>query len=275
LIYVKRDPNLIPEKILRVAERAQARLETIPSQTDRAGFIEKNGHIWRSFGRYLQKMSYGKCWYSESHDPQSFFDVDHFRPKKKALRDDGTAGDGYPWLAFSWENFRLSAGRCNRQNKDEETDETVGKGAWFPLLPGSPVATWENRCIETERPVLLDPTVRTDVDLLGVNPESGRMEPSMLCVGSLKRARVDRSIELFGLNLPRVTDARRAVMRRIESDYRSLIEALEEATDRACIERHREELLIATRSNSAYALAARSKLLALPNGGYFIARPED
>ena len=31
-------------------------------------------------------MSYGKCWYSEAPDPQSFLDVDHYRPKLEAKR---------------------------------------------------------------------------------------------------------------------------------------------------------------------------------------------
>ena len=52
-------------------------------------------------------MSYGKCWYSESLDPQSFFDVDHYRPKLEARRSDDVTDPGYAWLAFS-ENFRLS-----------------------------------------------------------------------------------------------------------------------------------------------------------------------
>jgi hypothetical protein len=37
--------------------------------------------VRRAFAHYLSKMSYGKGGYSESLDPQSFFDVDHYRPK--------------------------------------------------------------------------------------------------------------------------------------------------------------------------------------------------
>jgi hypothetical protein len=88
VIYVRRDPALIPEKLLRVAERAQTELETVP-EAERAAFIKRKSHIWRVFGRYLAKMSYGKCWYSESRDAQSFFDVDHFRPKAEATRSEG------------------------------------------------------------------------------------------------------------------------------------------------------------------------------------------
>lgn len=96
-------------------------------------------------------MSYGKCWYSEAKDAGANFDVDHFRPKAEAKRtEDLVDADGYAWLAFDWENFRLSAQNCNRLNTDE-SGNTVGKGSWFPLLDGSPKACWDNRCINDEK----------------------------------------------------------------------------------------------------------------------------
>jgi hypothetical protein len=140
----------------------------------RKAFIEKKDHVWRAFGRHLAKMSYGECWYSESNDPQSFFDVDHFRTKKAAKRADTKEDDGYPWLAFSVENFRDSAGRLNRLSTDEATEETVEKGRCLPLLDGSPCASWDDRCLNTEMPMLIDPTVRGDVALIDMNPDDGR-----------------------------------------------------------------------------------------------------
>lgn len=65
MIYVRRDPALIPEKVLKVAERAQATLETLPPD-ERVAFIKKKSHVWTGFKKYLSRMSYGKCWYSES-----------------------------------------------------------------------------------------------------------------------------------------------------------------------------------------------------------------
>lgn len=44
MIFVRRDPKLIPEKVLRVAERAQAELEALPAE-QRAAFVEKKKHI--------------------------------------------------------------------------------------------------------------------------------------------------------------------------------------------------------------------------------------
>ena len=273
MIYVKCDPNLIPKKVLDVAARAQADLEAKP-EAERKAFIEKKGHVWRAFGRYLAKMSYGKCWYSESNDPQSFFDVDHFRPKKAAKRTDTDEDDGYPWLAFSVENFRYSAGRSNRLSTDEATDETVGKGSWFPLLEGTPRAVWGDRCLNNERPVLLDPTVRSDVALIDIDPDDGRAIPSQTCIGPKKQLRASKSIELYGLNLGNLISARKRVMRDVENHYKNLMDIVSAATDMAAVERLQEQMREATAASAPYARAARAKMISM-NAGAFCAQPED
>lgn len=273
MIYVKCDPALIPKKVLNVAARAQAELEAKP-EAERKAFIEKKGHVWRAFGRHLAKMSYGKCWYSESNDPQSFFDVDHFRPKKAAKRADATEDDGYPWLAFSVENFRYSAGRSNRLSTDEATEETVGKGSWFPLLDGSPCASWDDRCLNTEMPVLLDPTVRSDVALIDINPDDGRAVASMTCLGDVKRLRASKSIELYGLNLGNLITARKRVMRDVENHFKNLMDIVNAANDMAAVDRLQAQMREATTSSAPYARATRAKMFAM-GAGAFCAQPED
>ena len=273
MIYVKRNPALIPEKVLKVAERAQQELEALP-EAERKDFIENKSRIWRSFARYLSQMSYGKCWYSESNDPQSFFDVDHFRPKKEAKRSETESDDGYPWLAFSWENFRYSAGKSNRLNTDEFTDQVVGKGSWFPLFPDSVKADWDNRCEADEAAVLLDPTVRSDVDLIEITAD-GRVCPRFTCIGERKKFRVERSIELYGLNLGNLITARKRVVREITDNYQNLMDILAAENDMPAIERITGQLRKATSPDAPYSLAARCALNALPNGSFFCANPED
>lgn len=274
MIYVKCDPSLIPQKLLDVAARAQAELEMKPA-AERKAYIEKKAYIWRAFGRHLAKMADGKCWYSESNDPQSFFDVDHFRPKKAAKRAEGAEDDGYPWLAFSVENFRYAAGRSNRLSTDEDTGTTVGKGSWFPLLDGSVCANWDDRCEAQERRVLLDPTVRADVALMDINPDDGRAIPSRTCIGVVKQIRSIRSIELYGLNLGNLISARKRVMREVEEHYLNLMDIVVQGNDMAAVERLQEQMRRATHSSAPYARAARAKLYSLPMGAEFCAQPED
>ncbi|MCZ4303421.1 hypothetical protein O4G98_01630 [Zoogloeaceae bacterium G21618-S1] len=273
MIFVKCDPNLIPKKLLDVAARAQKELEA-KAPADRKAYIEKKAHIWRAFGKHLAKMSHGKCWYSESNDPQSFFDVDHFRPKKAAKRSDAAEDDGYPWLAFSIDNFRYSAGRSNRLSTDEATEETVGKGSWFPLLDGSPCATWDDRCQDKELPVLLDPTVREDVALIDIDPDDGRAVESKTCLGATKQMRASKSIEIYGLNLGNLITARKRAMREVKDGYENLMDIVDAGTDMAAVDRLQEQLRRATTTSAPYARAARAKLIAM-GAGAFCAQPED
>src|SRR5262249_11950487 len=253
-------------KLLRVAERAQQQLEQLPAE-ERPAFIKKKSHIWRAFARYLAGMSYGKCWYSETPDPHSFFDVDHYRPKLEAKRSIDLTDPGYDWLAFSWDNFRYSAQRSNRISRNEETDESEGKGNWFPLLDGSPRASWDDRCEQNERPVLLDPIKREDVRLLETLDDA-RMGPSRLCIGSA-RVRVERSIELYGLNLPRLKAARLKVMRDIVELHRILVKTLEagclntNVSDMLPVNEQVEVLRQMTMPTHPYSKAARAQLIKL------------
>jgi hypothetical protein len=267
MIYVQRDAEIIPQKVLDVAARAQAKLEALPPNQRRA-FIKKKSHIWRAFGRHLAKMSYGKCWYSESPDPQSFFDVDHYRPKLEAKRSENeTDRPGYEWLAFCWENFRYAANCSNRLRENDETGVVEGKGSWFPLLEGSVKACWENRCEANETPVLLDPVYRADVDLLDVGAD-GRVGPSRTAVGSAKH-RVKRSCELYGLNLPRIKGARLRVMREVQAMLDVLVKSIEaangpvmpdQAADQLPINTQRDIIRAKTLPESPYSKAIRAEI---------------
>lgn len=268
MIYVRRDPNLIPEKVLRVAERTQAKLETLAPEK-RAEFIEKKSHVWRGFARYLANMSYGKCWYSESDCVQSFKDVDHYRPKKQAKRSDTETDDGYPWLAFSWDNFRLAAQRSNQINRDDDTDGSVGKGGWFPVMVSGKRATWDDRCIDDERPVLLDPTRLADVRLIEVTA-TGQMGASKFCLGDYERRRVSDSVKLLGLDLPGLRSARQRTMRLMQELLHQLQRTLAQAESGAMeseflatklpIDGQLNQLRRLTRPSEPYAAAARAQL---------------
>lgn len=287
MIYVKQDAALIPDKVLKVAEKAQRELEALPAD-ERPAFIKKKSHIWRGFSKYLSKMSYGKCWYSESDDPQSFFDVDHFRPKLETkLSEDLIDEDGYQWLAFDWGNFRLSSQRSNRLSTDEETDETVGKGSWFPLMPDSPKACWDDRCTKDESPMLLDPINKNDVGLIMVGND-GRLVPSPLCIGS-DRKRVERSIVLYGLNLPKLVTARKRIIRNTNDAFETFQELLVAADnaegqpeeivnpilDKLPLQAQIDRLKDMTRAHSPFARTARDVIGTFPYSQLFLLPEEE
>lgn len=259
MIHIKRDPSLIPAELIQQAQETQRELERLP-ENERSEFIKSKSAIWRAFRQYLEVMSHRKCWYSESNDPQAFFDVDHFRPKNEAKRAEDQADDGYPWLAFAWENFRYAAQRSNRRSTDEDTEEVVGKGSWFPLVDGSPLATWDNRCVGDEQPVLLDPTNQDDVDLIDV-AENGYVVPSRFCVGAVKAYRVEKSVELYGLNLPRIVEERARTMREVKDLAANLDDIIGAGADMMAVTRLIASLREKVSPRAAFSRAAKKQII--------------
>ena len=101
--------------------------------------------------------------------------IEHYRPKKSAREADGTTHDGYWWLAFDWQNFRICGNAGNRK-----------KGTWFPLRAGCA------RCaplgdIRLEDPKLLDPVDEDDPNQLSFDLE-GHAIPAAHVVDAWERA---------------------------------------------------------------------------------------
>jgi hypothetical protein len=118
-------------------------------------------------------------------------EIEHFRPKNKvakldyveksifdentwkilgSLRDvQTTRKEGYYWLTYDWQNYRLS---CK--------DSNTRKGMYFPLLPNSTPATLNGQ--ETnEIPVLIDPLIKDDAELIcfeKINEDEVKVVPS-------------------------------------------------------------------------------------------------
>ena len=118
--------------------------------------------------------------------------------------------------------------------------------------------------------MLLDPVKKADVRLIDVQ-DDGRMGPSRICIGSA-RLRVERSIELYGLNLPRLKAARLRVMREVNDLHSVLSQMLESAPPAAECRRwdaYRYGARVITSKtlpSSAYSKAARVQLMRLPGG---------
>lgn len=120
----------------------------------------KNPMLKKDFKEYF----YCKCWYTEVSLAGHDVDIDHFRPKgaikqyKSYNYNSSLAKTGYNWLINDIKNYRASCGFANRPRG------AGGKRDWFPLEFGSPLFTPDGK--EIERPLLLDPCVKEDVQLI-------------------------------------------------------------------------------------------------------------
>lgn len=152
---------------------------------------------WKALKEELKKLSYGKCWYSEAREIYSYYHVDHFRPKQRAIDD--TSGvkverDGYWWFTFDYKNYRISGGVGNTMKVDH-----------FAVRANC--ATCPEDDCEDEVIYFLDPTKKNDPRKLIVN-ENGEMKPANTVDTNWDHIRAKYTIEKLDLNFPDLKNAR-------------------------------------------------------------------
>jgi hypothetical protein len=230
-------------------------------------FKKEKYRVWAIWSHLLKGLSHGKCWYSEFMVTGASGDVDHFRPKSAVAKEDAPGGHGgYWWLSVLLSNFRFSCQTCNRRAEDERTGEIQGKGTRFPLEEGCQRAANQTEPIANERPLLLDPTVKSDVELLWFNQDG-----TVACTNPDKESfdleRVEASRICYHLDDPNILTRRGDVCAKVKR----IAETLEELENHAArgdddarrklIER-KIELFELTREYAEFSAAARATLKA-------------
>lgn len=210
MIYVHRDfSKIAPEKLAALKAVSDA-LEEICDPAARKQFIKDHQAAWSEVRKDLAAMSFHKCWYTEAKEGVSRYQTDHFRPHGRAKQAPGETTDGYCWLAFDIDNFRIVGVLANTLNQ-EYSDETVGKGDWFPLLDPSKRATLAHRATVEEVPLLLDPANDDDPDRI-VFYDNGEAHPAS-DLSEQDKAWVRDAIDRMGIKQGQLDGLRRAVWR--------------------------------------------------------------
>ncbi|MEM5345795.1 hypothetical protein [Paraburkholderia azotifigens] len=164
-----------------------ATLDAAGKRDERNALIADNSSHWGALKEWMLALSGGKCWFSEVRELYSHYDVEHFRPKREARALDGTARDGYWWLAFEYMNFRVCGNVGNRK-----------KGGWFPLKDGSLCSSYTVPCEESEARYLLDPIDDDDVSLIAFD-EEGKIIPAP-GTSDWEQERVNVTVQRLKLN---------------------------------------------------------------------------
>ena len=173
---------------LEKAKKITGQLDSASSDAERKEIIDDNADLCGELKTWLLSFSHGKCWFSESRDTYSHWDVEHFRPKIKAKNLEGAEREGYWWLAFDWRNYRICGNVGNRK-----------KGGFFPLHPDSQVANSSARhLVKDEIFLLLDPTRPGDAELLSFDEEG--KATVMPGLNGWPAQRASESIKRFKLN---------------------------------------------------------------------------
>ena len=199
--------------LIDVAEDARLAILSAPNEATRSSLIDSSRGIWVSFRPHFERIYGSKCWYTESENPGTDDDIDHYRPKGRLA--DGSGHEGYWWEALNWRNFRLSSHRANRLRRNPETGQTQGKGSWFPLLDESVRCRHPGDDMSRERPTLLDPTDPGDTALLTFDPD-GRVALVPGFAGQNEAVRrFDDSRKYLHLDWPAFTEQRQKLFGEI------------------------------------------------------------
>ncbi|MES0096404.1 hypothetical protein [Mesorhizobium sp. M0019] len=207
MIYVHRDlTKKIPAEKLARLKALSEELEQIEGKAERKAFIDANSAAWSDVRDELAAMSFRKCWYTESREAVSRYQTDHFRPHGRVKQAEKEFAEGYCWLAFDVENFRIIGVLANTLNK-EYSEETVGKGIWFPLADPATRAILANKSIAGETPLLLDPTDLDDPQKIEFN-DNGEAHPAAHLDDDAK-AVIDLAIVRMGIRQEMLNEERR------------------------------------------------------------------
>lgn len=209
MIYIDLENNPPKKDWIDRADAVTAELIAESDTIKRNSIIDKNAKLWGELKEHLASLSYEKCWYTESKNAGSYCHVDHFRPKKEAIAEDGDNKGGYWWLAFEWMNYRYSGPAAN-----------VKKNAYFHVVSEKASKYGDN--IKKEQILFLDPIQFTDPDHLSFDNE-GMAKPKSPDKKSLSYQRADYSIKRLNLNYPTIVDTRKDFY-RVASNKIILIE---------------------------------------------------
>jgi len=264
MIYVHRDLSKVPGEKLARLKALSEELEKIAIKADRKAFIAANADAWSDVRGELESMSFGKCWYTESRDPVSRNQTDHYRPHGRAKQAEGKLVEGYSWLAFDVTNYRIIGVLANTQNQ-EYSEETVGKGIWFPLADPEKRATLENPDISGETPLLLDPIDIADTVKI-VFWENGEAHPAAHLDDEAK-ATVDDAIVRMGIRQEMLNTARRQKWRdcnRTIEKYTRFVrkqKGLRSVEEETTIDELAQELITMASCESEFSAAVRCCLI--------------
>ncbi|TVU72442.1 hypothetical protein FQP81_15385 [Pseudoalteromonas distincta] len=232
---------------------------------ERKRLINSQSSLWRAFAKSVKDLSFEKCWYCESREARSNMPVDHFRPKGGITNCD--EHPGYWWLAFDWKNYRYSCTYCNslasiESEKDEPKLE--GKGNFFDLI--IPQKRAFKKGDEESLPMLLDPCIKRDTDLLTFTPR-GFPKPTSQQIDSIDYKRVEYSIVKYRLRASKVKNERVDIYLKLERYVTNLTSIKKKARltddDKAALDSNETDIIFLISERAEYRTAARIYLKTL------------
>lgn len=182
--------------------------QTAGQISDRNIRIDGRQYVWSEIKSQIIQATFNKCWFSEGTNDVSHFHIEHFRPKKLVeilpakfgCPEERVANQPncYWWLTFHFKNFRICGQIVNSY-----------KGNYFPLKQGSPVSNLPSHNLSLEQILLLDPTIKSDTELLTFDINGTPIPSADPLVNAHEYLRADISIKVYGLKNELISNARK------------------------------------------------------------------
>lgn len=240
--------------------------------------IKAIGNKWSSLKRTFVAEFGAKCWYTESPQIGTDFDVDHYWPKGRVKDADGVIvkhgaqqHPGYWWKAFDINNYRYSCIFANRARDDG------GKVDYFPIVDES------QRCWDINAPcdyihhLILDPCFLDDVKLLSFENETGKVSAAVTAEDDpIGFEKVRLSKTLLNLDHETITPHRLRVIKDTQSAirYLKLTSGLDDDVldddDRSGITEAKDRLKELCNRKSSFSAAAVQYILPNKNAPYLV-----
>jgi hypothetical protein len=188
-VFIRGTP---PQDWIDDAEAVTAQLRAAANEAERARIIEANEKLWRD-GRirdWLLRQFNNKCWYTEAYDSVSSIHVDHFRPKGRVKDLSGGECEGYWWLAFKWNNYRICGQLINVKKLDV-----------FPIIEGARANPDDPVSLHLEAPLLIDPLTNQTRLISYERDDDACLAVSAAGINEIEKHRAEMTIEVLGLNL--------------------------------------------------------------------------
>jgi len=208
MIYVDIE-DLEPEQDwLDRADALTNQLLAAATHAERVLIIDGNEGMWSELKQHFSDFLKRKCWYSESINDYAHCHVDHFRPKLRALDENGNDQGGYWWLAFNWRNYRYAAPAGNIRKRD-----------YFQVNVNK--ANLPNDANENEDIRFLDPTDPADPVKLKFDSE-GNVSPQSADIASRDYMQAEYTIRRMNLRMIGLVEGRRDVYRKAAKIIREI-----------------------------------------------------
>nr|WP_221378303.1 hypothetical protein [Actinoplanes polyasparticus] len=251
------------QSLIMSADDALQKVLDEPDPAERKKLIDENRDKWVAFRERFHAVFGQKCWYTESENPGTDEDVDHYRPKGRIA--ESRAHGGYWWEALSWRNFRLSSHRANRMRINPDTGRTHGKADHFPLLDEA--HRWAGPgYICCEAPTLLDPTDPEDPPLLTFDTNGYTALSTAYRNDPVAHRKVEDSRIYLHLDWPAFVAARRRlytlIYTKIADGDRAVARLVHEpVTAKETLKAIARDLIRLTRDDQPYSRAAQTYVL--------------